>query len=410
MRLILLLFLALHFSCWGAPLSVREQARYLQIILRQADDAYYNRDESVMSDEAYDALRAQYGRLRSRYPEIGAVGGVGAPVGNIDQRVGHSSAVLSLKKAYSDEDVKSFLSTCGEEQLYCVEPKIDGLSLVLRYHEGLLVKAITRGDGKTGSDVTAALLASGAVPAQLDHSLDLLEVRGELFIPYIAFEELNRRRVERGESLLKSSRNTAAGTLRLKDFSEISRRGLEFFVFELLATESMPSAHTEALALARSAGLQTVESQVVAASEVVPSVDELNQRRGSFPFATDGIVIRLDDRIAFSGLGTTAHHPIGALARKYKAVPVETRLLSVEWKRGATGRLTPVACFGPIEMEGATVQRASLHSLEHVRALDIRLGDWVQVIRAGGSIPEIVGVNVARRTGEEQPVPGPTNP
>ena len=407
MRLIFLLFISLHLFCRAAPLPAQEQSGYLRVVLQQADEAYYNRGDPIMDDVVYDALRMQYDKLLARYPELGSADKVGAPIRNAAERVEHSSEVLSLKKAYSDEEVLHFISKCGKAQQYCVEPKIDGLSLVLRYRDGLLMKAVTRGDGRVGLDATAAILASGAVPVQLEDASDSLEVRGELFMTYAAFDALNRRRAEKGETVLKSSRNTAAGALKLQDFGEIARRKLEFRVFELLASEPMPPTHIEALARVRAAGLKTIESRAVSGTNVVAAIAELNKWRTGFAFASDGIVIRLDDRTAFGALGATAHHPRGALARKYKAVPVETRILSVEWKRGKTGRLTPVAIFEPIELQGATVRRASLHSLAHLRALDLRLGDWVQVVRAGDAIPNITGVNMARRTGAEQPVPDP---
>ncbi len=406
MRLVLMLVVLFHFSSLAAPSSVREQAGYLRAVLNQADEAYHNAGSPIMGDAAYDGLRTQYERLLAQYPELGRADHVGAaPARN--ERVEHSSNVLSLKKAYADAEVERFVSECGEERLFCVEPKIDGLSLVLRYREGLLVKAVTRGNGKSGVDVTSAVLASGAVPAQLKSAADFLEVRGELFMSRAAFDRLNVRRARQGEPLLKSPRSTAVGTLRLLDFGEISRRNLEFRVFELLAGRAMPATHTEALARVRRSGLETVESRAVQSAEVVSAIADLNRQRGSFLFESDGIVIRLDDRAAYASLGATAHHPRGALARKYKEAPVETRLISVEWKRGETGRLTPVACFEPVELKGATIRRASLHSRAHLRALDLRLGDWVLVVRAGGSVPEITGVNVARRTGDEKPVPDP---
>jgi DNA ligase (NAD+) len=169
----------------------------------------------------------------------------------------------------------------------------------------------------------------------------------------------------------------------------------------------MPATHTEALALVKSVGLPTIESRTVYAADVLPAIETLNQRRMELPFPTDGIVVRVDDHKTFERLGATSHHPRGALARKYKETPVETQLLSVEWTRGSTGKLTPVARFKPVEVQGATVQRATLHNLDHIRAMDLRIGDWIQVIRAGGTVPEIIGICPDRRTGKETPVPDP---
>ena len=406
MRTLLVLFTALQLTCAAAPQPVEQQAGHLRAILLQADDAYYNQSQSLMSDAAYDALRDQYDRLTAAYPEL-ADPRLGAPVETPSARIHHSTSILSLQKATSDEAVETFLEKCGPQLRYCVEPKIDGLTVVLRYRDGLLTEAVTRGDGKSGTDVTAAILASGAVPASLPNAPEILDVRGEVLLPFPAFEALNLRRTESGQSPLKSPRNTAAGSLRLTEFSEIANRGLQIQIFELLAADPMPTTHTAALALIRSAGLPTVESRTVSAAKVLSAVAELNQRRATLPFATDGVVIKVDDRSVFKTLGATAHHPRGALARKYKEVPVETKLLLVEWTRGATGKLTPVAQFEPVNIQGATLQKATLHNLDHLRAMGLKLGDWIQVIRAGGSVPEIVGRCPDRRTGAERPIPDP---
>jgi len=407
MRLVVLLFVLIQLSCLAAPSAVERQAGYLRSILRQADEAYYNRHDSIMGDAAYDALRAQYDRLVATYPELDAAPSVGAQPADAANRIGHYKPVLSLQKAYSDSEVEAFLEKCGADQNYCIEPKMDGLTVVLRYRNGLLAQAITRGDGQAGSDVTAAILASGCVPGELKGAPEKLDVRGEVLIPYAAFDQLNQRRRAAGDPPLKSPRNTAAGTLRLKDYSEVARRGLEIRVFELLDAATMPPTHTEALAMVESCGLPVVECHTVDAAEVLRSIAVLSRRRSELPYMTDGIVLRVDDRAAYERLGATAHHPRGAIARKYRAAPVETRLLRVEWTRGATGKATPVAHFEPVELQGATVQRATLHNLNHLRAMDLMMGDWIRVVRAGGAVPEIVGICPGRRTGAEEPIPAP---
>lgn len=409
MRNLLLFFILVHLSCAAAPLSVVRQADNLRLILRQADEAYYNHHSSLMSDAAYDALRSQYDRLAAEYPELAAASPVGAPPSGPANPVEHSSPILSLQKAYTDEAVEAFLWKCGTNLLYCVEPKIDGLTVVLRYCNGLLVQALTRGDGQTGIDVTAAIFASGVVPVALSNAPAQLDVRGEVFLTFPAFEALNHRREAAGLSSLKSPRSAAAGTLRLSDYVEIARRSLSIRIFELLATEPpMPPTHTEALALLKSVGLPIIESQTIPADDVLPAIESLNQWRVDFPFPTDGIVIKVDDRAAFEHLGSTAHHPRGALARKYQDVPEETRLLAVDWTRGATGKLTPVARFNPVEIHGATIQNATLHNLAHIRAIDLRIGDCILVIRSGGAVPEIIGVCPERRTGSETSIPDPS--
>ncbi len=406
MRKLLFLVLTASTTCFSAPPAVEQQARALQAVLHQADDAYYNKHESVMSDAAYDALRKQYDQLLADFPELGTEDAVGAPVAE-SARVAHDAPVLSLDKVYSDEEVIRFLKKAGTNLLYSVEPKLDGLTVVLRYRNGLLTQALTRGDGKTGIDVTPAVLASGAVPATLNNSPAQIDVRGEMLLPLSAFEALNRRRIDAGEDPLKSPRNAASGTLMLTDFAEIVRRGLTFQCFELLKTGLMPATHAEALAMVQAAGVPVVACQIVPARDVVAAIAALNQRRAAFPFMTDGIVIKVNDLAVRDRLGATAHHPRGAIARKYEETPAQTRLLGVEWSRGKTGKLTPIARFEPVDIQCATVQHATLHNLDHIRAMDLKIGDWIHVIRSGGSVPEITGVCLDRRTGSETEIPAP---
>ncbi len=404
-----LVFISVQWVCSAAPPEVERQARALQIVLRQADDAYYNKHQPELSDAVYDSLRNQYEQLAADYPELADLTSVGAPVEEAAQKVSHTAPVLSLDKVYSDKELGIFLQQTGEKLLYCVEPKIDGLTVVLRYRNGLLAQALTRGDGKTGADITPAMLASGAVPAKLTNAPAQLEVRGEMFLPRPAFEKLNRRRSESGLAPLTSPRNIASGTLMLTDYAEIVKRGLEVQCFELLATDHMPPTQTEALALMRKAGLPVVDSRTVSAFKVIPAVKALNLRRTGFSFITDGIVVKVDDLAVRDRLGATAHHPRSAMARKYEETPVQTRLLRVDWSHGPTGKVTPVARFEPVEIQGATVQSASLYSLEHLRAMDLKIGDWINVIRSGGTVPEITGICPERRTGLETVIPNPVD-
>jgi DNA ligase (NAD+) len=393
------------FSCFAAPVEVERQAEYLRAILQQADEAYFNKHDSIMSDSAYDALRARYDELAETYPELSAFVAIAPPVAS-DDKLLHSKPVLSLKKAYSDAEVVTFVEKSGADR-FRVEPKVDGLTVVLRYQKGLLTRAITRGDGSAGSDVTAAILASGCAPAVLNGTPESVEVRGEVFLPFVQFEALNARRISTGLDPLKSPRNTAAGTLRLDDFAEVERRGLGLVVFELREINPMPATRSAAMILLEELGFSVVPGETIAAAEVPAAVERVNQQRASAPFLTDGVVIKVDDLAKYTALGSTAQYPRGALARKYKSAPVETTLLSVEWQRGALGRLTPVAQFEPVRVEGATIQSATLHNLNHLRALDLMIGDCILVTRAGGSVPEIIGVLPERRTGSEMPILNP---
>jgi DNA ligase (NAD+) len=385
MRKWLLLFLLIHLSSYAAPAPVEQQASQLRTLIRQADDSYYNQSKSLMSDASYDALKEQYQGLVSQYPELADPENVGAAVQADSHKVPHSAPVLSLAKAYSDSEVDAFIGVCGRTGFYSIEPKIDGLTVILKYRDGSLIQAVTRGNGTEGTDVTAAVLASGAVPVLLTNAPPVLDLRGEAFLSRAAFVELNRRRAVDGNIPLKSARNSASGTLRLLDFAEVARRALSIHVFEVLTTDK--PTHSESLACVRGLGLPVVQCRRVAGGAVLAAITELNAQRAELPYATDGVVIKLDDLAAFNALGSTAHHPRGALARKYREVPVETQLLRIEW----TEKGVPVGCFEPVEVDGATIQRATLHNREHLRALNLAPGDRIQVIRSGGSIPEIIG-------------------
>jgi DNA ligase (NAD+) len=408
LRMLFFILIAVQAVCAAVPPGIEQQARALQTVLRQADEAYYNKHQLVMSDAAYDLLRKQYDQLLAGYPELASENTVGAPVADAG-RVPHDAPVLSLDKVYSDDGVRRFLQQTGTNLLYCIEPKIDGLTVVLHYRNGALAQAVTRGDGKTGVDITPAMLASGAVPAAITHAPEKLTVRGEALLPKTAFEKLNQRRAESGQEPLKNPRNVASGTLMLTDYAEIGGRALEFQCFELLAADHMPSTHTEALALLKKTGLPVVQSLTVPSAGVLSAVESLNRQRAELPFETDGIVIKVNDLAVRERLGATAHHPRGAMARKYEDTPAQTRLLDVEWSRGATGKLTPVARFEPVEIQGATVQNATLHNLNYIRALDLKIGDWIFVTRSGGTVPEITGICPNRRTGLEISIPDPVD-
>ncbi len=407
MNKLFIFILTLYTTCLAAPPSAEQQATQLATLLHQAEAAYYNQSTSLLSDSAYDALRDQYETLIARYPELTNSPTVGAPPEKTADSILHDAPVLSLQKAYSDPEVDAFINRCGFHLLYCIEPKIDGITLVLHYRNGRLTQALTRGDGKNGTDVTAAVIASGAIPITLTNAPEQLDIRGEAFLTFHDFETLNQRRIKAGEAPLKNPRNAASGTLNLTDLSEIATRALSIRIFDLLDTDSMPPTHTDALALLRNTGLPVIESQTVSSAHVIETTQQLTQQRLTLPYPTDGVVIKIDESAIFRELGNTAHHPRGAIARKLKETPIETKLLQIDWTRSDAGKITPIATFIPVEIDGATIQKATLHNLDHLRALDLKIGDTILVIRAGGSVPEIIGLSPRPRTGDEIPIPDP---
>ncbi len=399
--------LLIALAAAAAPPAAEEQADRLRTILQQADEAYFKQHDSIMADEAYDALRAQYAALAAAYPDLEPYTCIGAEPDDASRTVEHQTPIRSLKKAYDDEALLRFVEQCGTNELYCIEPKIDGLTIVLRYRGGRLAEAATRGNGKTGQNVTAALAAAECIPLKLNNASEDFYVRGEVFMPLAAFDALNKRRICEGKEPLKSPRNTAAGTLRLLDHAEIARRGIQVRIFELLDADEVPETHTAALQLIKEAGLPVIESRTVKGSDVCRTVHRMNPQRTAYPFAADGVVIKLDNRAAFRQLGSTALYPRGAIARKYRTRPISTRLLRVEWSTGSSGKLTPIAYFEPVQFNGAVVESATLHNLNHLRALDLMIGDSILVIRAGGAVPQIIGVETEKRTGKETPIRDP---
>lgn len=388
-RLLCLFCILLSASSPAVPEAVVRQTALLLEVLKEADEAYFEKHESFMSDAAYDAMRVQYRQLIRQYPELSGYDRVGYSVST--GKVEHSKPVLSLMKAYSDEEVEAFIQQCGMHLMYCIEPKIDGLTVVLTYRDGLLTQALTRGNGKVGSDVTKALLASGCVPMKLSESPAVLEVRGEVYLPTDQFNRLNEQRAADGKPLLKSPRNSASGTLRLTDYTAIAKRGLSMQIFELIQTDEMPVTHSDALLLVKNLGLPVVECRKAEAGQVLSTIASMYADLGGRSFLTDGLVIKVDDLSRFNELGSTSHHPRGAVARKYKTLPAETTLRAIEWLESDAGRKTPIALFDPVEIGGATVERASLYNANHLKALGLNVGDRIHVIRAGGAVPEVVG-------------------
>ena len=369
------------------------QFKGIKHILEQADASYYREHRSMMSDAAYEFLRSHHDRLIDDYPGL-EQHQASVFVEDRNQKVAHGKPVLSLKKAYSDAEIQRFCHGAGDGIVFLLEPKIDGASLVVEYQNGRLSQALTRGDSRVGVDVTTVLLASGALPLTLNGAPELLRLRGEVYLPRDDFRRLNAARVTAGEEPYSSARNLAAGTLMLKDYSEVRNRGLKWLVFEVRnALDLGFESDSAALKAAQDMGLPVVDLKATA------SVDELqrwikleNENRRGLPYETDGFVLKVDDLKHREELGNTKKFPRWAIARKFRSEHVVTRVLAIEYSVSELGKRTPIAILSPVEIGGATVQRATLHSDSILEALGIEVGSRVQVIRAGGVVPEIVGV------------------
>jgi DNA ligase (NAD+) len=391
-------------------MTAREAAKRVSELREQIqrhDYRYYVLDDPEISDARYDALLVELRELEAAHPELVTsesptqrVGG--APSGAFREVV-HAMPMLSLDNAFSEQDVLDFDRRVRERLDvqsvdYSAEPKIDGLAISLRYEDGRLAQAATRGDGTKGEDVTANVRAIRSVPLALrgQHLPPLLEVRGEVYMTRRSFEQLNRRAGERGEKTFANPRNAAAGSLRQLDPRVTASRSLDLFCYGVGATEgwSMPRRHSEVLAALRAFGLRTCP-RIEVVSGVQGALDyyaRMGRHRDSLGYDIDGVVYKVDRLDWQRDLGFVARAPRWAVAHKFPAQEETTVVRDVEFQVGRTGALTPVARLEPVFVGGVTVSNVTLHNMDELARKDVRIGDTVVVRRAGDVIPEVVRV------------------
>ena len=387
--------------------------------IRRHDHAYYVLAQPTITDREYDHLYRELSDLETANPDLRTpdsptqrVGG--APLTEF-QSVRHATPMMSLENTYSQAEVREFVGRVrklapGEELLWLVEPKVDGVAINLVYEHGLLVRGATRGDGTTGDDVTANLRTIRSLPARLAAEAQpvpgRVEIRGEVFLPKKAFARLNEEKAAAGEELYANPRNTAAGSLKQLDPRVVAKRGLEVVLYGLgeFVGAPPPATHQAALAWLRAAGFRTPERTWTCATEdeLVAAIGELDGVRHTFTYETDGAVIKLNDAALRAKVGVTSKAPRWAMAYKYAPEQAQTRLRDITIQVGRTGVLTPVAELEPVQLAGSTIARTTLHNEDELRRKDIRIGDWVLVEKAGEVIPAVVGVLTARRTGAER--------
>jgi len=382
---------------------------------------YYVLDDPIVSDAEYDRLLRELEELESEHPgrvtDDSPTQRVGARPAEGFETVEHRIPMLSLSNAFSEEEVTDFDRRVREqldidEVVYSAEPKLDGVAIALRYEQGRLKLAATRGDGRTGEDVTANVRTIRAVPLKLrgDDVPGVLEVRGEIFMTRSGFSELNERLAEAEEKTFVNPRNAASGSLRQLDPSVTSRRPLNFFCYQSATTEGMPGGHADILEKLRGMGLPvSPEARTVhGLSGLLDYYETLGERRDRLDYDIDGVVYKVDDLDQQQELGFVSRAPRWALAHKFPAQEEATRLINIEVQVGRTGALTPVARLEPVFVGGVTVTNATLHNADEVRRKDVRPGDWVVVRRAGDVIPEIVRSIPERREGklEQWQMPG----
>jgi DNA ligase (NAD+) len=410
--------------------------------IRHHEDLYYVQDNPTISDVEYDALLEKLNKLEQKHPEFITTDSPTQRVGGRPAEgfaeVVHRRPMLSLDNSYNIDELRAFDQRCqrlaeGRPLEYVAELKIDGLSLSLHYENQVLVRGVTRGDGRIGEDVTQnartirsiplRLRASGASktsdlkseisdPKEKSEISDLrsqisdLEVRGEAFIPRKVFERTNAEREEQGESRFANPRNAAAGTIRQLDSRIVATRKLDMFAYDLLAGERKPfSTHWEALNWMEQAGFRVNPNRKLCGSieEVIEFATQMEARRDNLDYEIDGLVVKVNSTSLQDEFGTTNKAPRWAIAYKYAARQATTQVLSIVVQVGRTGALTPVANLEPVSLAGTTVSRATLHNPDEVKRLGIRIGDWVLIEKGGDVIPKVLKVVEDRRTGDETP-------
>ena len=394
--------------------SVEKQILKLRDQINHHNYLYYVLDQPEVPDAEYDRLLRELEALEVAHPELitedSPTQRVGAEPLKAFGEVRHKLPMLSLGNCFSDEELHAFIKRIHDRLKsnktieFCAEPKLDGLAVSLRYEDGRLVQAATRGDGTTGEDITQNIRTLRSVPLRLIGRKvpPVLEVRGEVFMPKKGFEALNRRAAEKGEKTFVNPRNAAAGSLRQLDPKITAERPLEMYCYGWGEVKgwSLPSRHSEVLEQLREWGLRVCpEIRVVKGGEgCLDYYRDIGQRRESLPYEIDGVVYKVNKLDLQDELGFVARAPRWAIAHKFPAQEEMTELLDVEFQVGRTGALTPVARLEPVFVGGVTVSNATLHNMDEIERKDIRVGDTVIVRRAGDVIPEVVSVVLSRRT------------
>ena len=391
-------------------MSVKEQIEALRKELEQHNYKYYVLSAPVISDQEFDAKMRTLQELEAAHPEYYDVNSptqrVGSDLTKDFVQVTHRYPMLSLGNTYSEEEVRDFYEriarSLNEPFEIVAELKYDGTSISLTYERGELVRAVTRGDGTKGDDVTANVRTIRSIPLCLQGSdyPDRVEIRGEILLPWAEFDRLNREREEQEEPLFANPRNAASGTLKQQNPAIVAARKLDAYLYYVMGEELPSDTHYGNLEAARRWGLKVSDAIQVCHSlqDIYDYIHQWDEGRHNLPVATDGIVLKVNSLSQQRYLGFTAKNPRWAIAYKFQAERAETRLNSVSFQVGRTGAVTPVANLEPVLLAGTTVKRASLHNADIIAALDLHIGDEVYVEKGGEIIPKIVGVNKEART------------
>ena len=409
--------------------KIQEKYKKLRNEIEYHNNLYYNEDNSIISDMEYDALMRELKQLEQEYPELlensenSPTKKIGGTASEKFSKVRHRTPMLSLSNTYNISEIEDFdkrvkkiisagnIEDNSKELEYILELKLDGLSISLIYESGELVQAVTRGDGQIGEDVTENIREISSIPKKLKEPVSL-EVRGEIILPISNFNRINQEREDDGEDVFANPRNAASGTIRQLDKAIVAERGLDCYLYYLVNAENYGiNTHLESIEYIKNLGFQTtgVFEKYTDFTELEKSIDKWHDKRKTLDYETDGLVIKVNNFSLYETLGYTTKSPRWAIAYKFPAEQVKTKLLDVTFQVGRTGVITPVAELEAVNLSGSVVKRASLHNFDEIRRKDIKIGDNVIVEKAAEIIPQVVNVVLDDRTGKEIEIQEPTN-
>ena len=412
--------------------DVEEKYTKLKNEIEYHNNLYYNEDKPLISDMEYDALMRKLKQLEQKYPELlkNEKNGESSPTEKIGgsasekfSKVRHRVPMLSLSNTYNISEIEYFdkrikkiilsenVKEHSKELEYILELKLDGLSISLIYENGVLIQAVTRGDGQVGEDVTENIMEITTIPKKLKENISL-EVRGEIILPISSFNRINQEREDDGEDVFANPRNAASGTIRQLDKTIVAERGLDCYLYYLVNAENYGiNTHLESIEYIEKLGFKTTKifEKYTDFKELEKSIDKWHNDRKKLDYETDGLVIKVNNFALYETLGYTTKSPRWAIAYKFPAEQVKTKLMNVTFQVGRTGVITPVAELEAVNLSGSVVKRASLHNFDEIHRKDIKIGDNVIVEKAAEIIPQVVNVVFDDRTGQEIEIQEPTN-
>ena len=412
--------------------DVQEKYTKLRNEIEYHNNLYYNEDNPIISDMEYDTLMRELKQLEQKYPELlkNEENGESSPTEKIGgtasekfSKVRHRVPMLSLSNTYNISEIEDFdkrikkiilsenIKEHSQELEYILELKLDGLSISLIYENGALVQAVTRGDGQVGEDVTENIMEIKTIPKKLKKNVSL-EVRGEIILPISSFNRINQEREDDGEDVFANPRNAASGTIRQLDKTIVAERGLDCYLYYLVNAENYGiNTHLESIEYIEKLGFKTTKifEKYTDFKELEKSIDKWHNNRKKLDYETDGLVIKVNNFALYETLGYTTKSPRWAIAYKFPAEQVKTKLMDVTFQVGRTGVITPVAELEAVNLSGSVVKRASLHNFDEIRRKDIKIGDNVIVEKAAEIIPQVVNVVFDDRTGQEIEIQEPSN-